>query len=271
MTITETVAVPTSPGPAALAVTTFADRGYRYIPSAFQYSSGVCALPGYRLNRIRFTRILPMAEGFAWIEQHLAERGLPTTAFVGCELRSPVPFSPDGFVAFNRVYANKLRSWNIFTEDDNPVARSNVCPVVDPPKESGFYAFTYITPDVASHNNTRPNFVIAGGAETLIGPTVPEERIIAFRNISPEGMKLKVSRTLEKMTDRLTAFGVGWSQTTTVHAYSVCDIGPLFVSEIARGGVAAHGLTWHACRPPVQDIDYEMDCRSIDLETVHVP
>ena len=28
--------------------------GYRYIPAVFQYSAGVAALPGFRIERIRF-------------------------------------------------------------------------------------------------------------------------------------------------------------------------------------------------------------------------
>ena len=43
--------------------------GYRYVPYAFQYSGGVEALDGYRIERVEFARPLPLAAGFAWIER----------------------------------------------------------------------------------------------------------------------------------------------------------------------------------------------------------
>ena len=38
--------------------------------------------------------------------------------------------------------------------------------------------------------------------------------------------------------------------------------------EILRRGAARSGLTWHFARPPVLDLDYEMDCRSVSIERV---
>ena len=37
-------------------------------------------------------------------------------------------------------------------------------------------------------------------------------------------------------------------------------------AEIAKRGVAAGGLAWHFCTPPVVDLDYEMDVRSVSVE-----
>ncbi len=39
-------------------------------------------------------------------------------------------------------------------------------------------------------------------------------------------------------------------------------------SEIARRGAMTNGLSWHFARPPVQDLDYEMDVRSVFHEIV---
>ncbi len=50
------------------------------------------------------------------------------TAFCACELRSPEPFTEEGFKAFNRVYVGTLERWGLFKNEVNPVARSNVCP-----------------------------------------------------------------------------------------------------------------------------------------------
>jgi hypothetical protein len=38
--------------------------------------------------------------------------------------------------------------------------------------------------------------------------------------------------------------------------------------EIVRRGAARTGLTWHYARPPVQGLEYEMDCRSVGRESV---
>jgi hypothetical protein len=46
----------------------------------------------------------------------------------------------------------------------------------------------------------------------------------------------------------------------------VYDLHPFLQDEIARRGAARHGLTWHLARPPVQGLDYEMDCRSVPIE-----
>jgi hypothetical protein len=40
----------------------------------------------------------------------------------------------------------------------------------------------------------------------------------------------------------------------------------VLADEIVRRGAAQHGLTWHFARPPVVDLEYEMDCRSVPVE-----
>jgi hypothetical protein len=239
----------------------FPAGGYAYIPHAFQYSSGVAALPGCRLERAVFSRLVPMAEGFARIKAHLEALKRPLAAFAACELRSARPFSPDGFREFNQGYAQVLRSWGIMGGDDNPVARSNVCPELDPPTESGFHAFTYTVPDASS----APSFLISGGAETGSG-TTPQERIAAFGDTSASGLLIKARKTLGEIEQRLAAFGFNWADTTAVQVYTVHDFHPFFLTEIAARGAASNGLTWHPCRPPVQMIEFEVDCRGIDRE-----
>jgi hypothetical protein len=41
------------------------------------------------------------------------------------------------------------------------VARSNVCPEIDPPEVLGFYAFSYTVADASA----APSFVVAGSGE----------------------------------------------------------------------------------------------------------
>ena len=117
--------------------------GYRYIPGVFQYSAGVRALDGYRIERAEFVRPVPLAAGFAFIERYLHAQGIPLAGFCACELRSPAAFTDAGFIAFNRQYVGTLERWGIMRDDKNPVARSNVCPEQHKPAEPSFHAFCF--------------------------------------------------------------------------------------------------------------------------------
>lgn len=119
----------------------FNPGNYRFIPAVSQYSGGVTAQAGWRIERARFSGIVPQAAGFERIAQHLASLGRPNSAFCACELRSPAPFTEAGFRDFNAIYIKTLERWGLMRGDVNPVARSNVCPAVDPPPEPGFHAF----------------------------------------------------------------------------------------------------------------------------------
>jgi len=135
------------------AVEVFPAGNYRYIPAVFQYSSGVAAEPGYALERARFVEPLPLAEAFQAVERHLGASGRPLTAFAACELRSPAPFSEQGFRDFNKSYVVTLERWGIYRGGDsdfvNPVARTNVCPMYDAPREPVMHAFSYTVPIAA--------------------------------------------------------------------------------------------------------------------------
>jgi hypothetical protein len=124
----------------------FPPGGYRYIPAVFQFSGGVAAEPGFEIERVRLMRPLALGEGFAAIEAHLAAIGRPATAFAQCELRSPEPMSDAGFAEFNRAYVSTLERWGLYREGMNPVARTNVCPMYDPPAAPAMYAFSYTVP-----------------------------------------------------------------------------------------------------------------------------
>ena len=88
----------------------FQPGGYQYIRGPFQYSGGVAAEPGFAIERVRFQRPIPLKEGFERIEKHLAAAQRPFTAFCACELRSPEPFSEQGFIDFNRIYVGTMET-----------------------------------------------------------------------------------------------------------------------------------------------------------------
>jgi len=247
------------------AVQSFAPGGYRFITHAFQYSGGVAAAPGFRIERARFAHPPKLAEGFDVIEAHLNRIGRPPTAFCACELRSPAQFTEAGFVAFNRHYVQRLETWGIFRDEVNPVARSNVCPEIDPPASPVFYAFSYTVP---SDGDSAPSFVCAGSGEAREGGASYAERIVRLGDQSPDGMREKARFVLGEMERRMSALSFGWSDVTATQVYTVFDIHPFLADEIVRRGAARAGLTWHYARPPVQGLDYEMDVRGLAREVV---
>ena len=246
----------------------FPEGNYRFIPAVFQYSSGTAADSGYEIERVRFDKLLPLAEGFAEVAKYIAAAGRPLTSFCACELRSPAAFTEDGFRAFNQHYVKTLAEWGIFDGATNPVARSNVCPEIDPPDQPSFYAFSFVRPIKGQRRTASPDFVIAGGAEARGGAGSYPERIVRYRDLSPGGWKEKVGFTVREMESRLAAFGFGWGDTTATQAYTVHDFHPVTIEELVRRGAMRSGLTWHFARPPVVDLEFEMDCRRVSREVI---
>jgi hypothetical protein len=242
----------------------FAPGGYRYIPAVFQYSGGVAAMPGHAIRRVRFRTPVPLAEGFGRIERFIRDAGRPLTAFCACELRSSAPFTEDGFRAFNRVYVVTLETWGIYRDHDNPVARSNVCPEIDPPPEPSFHAFSF----TVKADDAAPSFVVAGSGEAQEGRGSYRERTVRLGETGPDAMREKARFVLSEMERRLALLGVGWPDTTATQTYTVHDLHPFLADEIVARGAARAGLTWHFCRPPVSGLEYEMDCRGVALEEV---
>ena len=247
-----------------MATAEFAPGNYRFIPGVFQYSAGAAALPGYAVRRVRFHNPISLQEGFARVEAIIREAGRPLTSFCACELRSPAPFTDQGFRAFNEIYVVTLEKWGLYDGKANPVARSNVCPEIDPPSEPSFYAFSFTVPS----KDIAPSFVIAGSGEAREGGATYKERTVRYGETSTDAMTEKARHLLGEMERRLGAFGYGWADTTASQVYTVLDLHPFLADEIVRRGAARAGLTWHFARPPVAGLEYEMDCRSVADEQV---
>jgi hypothetical protein len=245
-------------------VISFSPGGFRYIPGVFQYSAGVAAEPGFAIVRARLLHPVPLAEGFVAVESHLNSIGRQTAAFCACELRSPAPFTEQGFVAFNRQYIQTLERWGLYRENVNPVARTNVCPEFDGPTEPSLSAFSYTVPMETS----RGGFIVAGGGEAKEGAGNYRDSTVRLGDTSIDGLRDKVRFVMDAMESRLAALGFGWKDAGSTQAYTVHDIGPLIRDEIVRRGAAVNGLAWHYCRPPVIDLEYEMDVRGPAVEIV---
>ncbi len=239
------------------------EGGYRCLPGVFQYSGGVAAETGFEIERACFLRMRPLAEGFAAIRAHLTAIGRPLAALCACELRSPAPFTEEGFRAFNGAYVGTLAEWGIYREGRNPVARSNVCPEAGPPTSPSVYAFSYT---VRSEAPWRPSFVIAGSGEVPEGRSNYRDHIVARGDVSPAGLVAKARWVLGEMERRMGALGMAWADATATQLYTVHNIYPLLGGELARRGAMPRGLTWHYCRPPVVELEFEMDVRGLRRE-----
>lgn len=249
-------------------VPVFAAGGYRYVKAVFQYSGGVAAEPGFEIERARFMQPLALADAFAAVEAHLKAIGRPTTAFAQCELRSPEPFTDQGFFDFNKVYVGTLARWGIYKEGDplmNPVARTNVCPMYDKPAEPSMYAFSYTVP---AANAKRASFVLAGGGDAREAGPSYRDRIVRLNDTSPEGLREKVTFVIGEMERRMKLLGFTWKDAVTTQAYTVQNIGHVVGEELAKRGAMAGGLVWYYARPPVVGLDYEMDVRGAARELV---
>jgi hypothetical protein len=242
----------------------FPSGNYRFLPYAFQYSSGAAAQPGYEIERVQFRNPVPLMQGFERIEAHIRERGRPLTSFCACELRSPGQFTEQGFFDFNKRYVVTLEKWGLFDGKTNPVARSNVCPEIGGPVEPSFHAFSFTAPAAKA----APSFVIAGGAEARGGNGGYRERIVRYGDTSAGALREKAAFVMAEMARRLGALGFAWAGTTATQVYTVHDFHGFAAEEIVKHGAARSGLTWHYARPPVEMLEYEMDCRAVGRELV---
>ena len=177
-------------------------------------------------------------------------------------MRSPEPFSEEGFAAFNRIYAGTLQEWGVFLDDTNPVARSNVCPEFSPPSEPGFFAFSYAAPGDGG------GFTVAGNGEAREGGATYQESIVAPGDTSAAGLSRKCAHVMTEMERRMTTLGVGYPLATAINLYTVHDPHPILAGEVLARGAPSLGIEWHYCRPPIRGLDWEMDCRGVSRELV---
>jgi hypothetical protein len=91
---------------------------------------------------------------------------------------------------------------------------------------------------------------------------------VRLGDISEAAILEKARFVLTEMERRLHALGAGWADLTATQVYTVHNIHPFLASEIVARGAAPAGLTWFFDRPPVVDLEYEMDCRGVREELV---
>ena len=238
---------------------------YYFLEGIAPYSAGVIAEAGFEIVHVRLSRYVPLRAGFHTIETHLRGAGRPPQAICSMELRSPKPFSFTGFHEFNAGYVDILKQWDLLVDGINPIARTNVAPVVNPPAEPALYGFSYTVRSSAK----RKTFVVAGAGELPEGSLDPHD-VVRPGESSPAAIQDKMRFVTGLMEARLKVLGVSWNDVTVTEIYSVHDIHPFLKIELLerqeQGG--AHGVTWHYSQPPIESIEYEMDLRGCATELV---
>lgn len=237
---------------------------YRFLTGIAPYSAGVIAAPGYEIVRAVLPRPLAWRDGFDLIDRHLAARERPRHAICAVELRSPAPFSFDGFAAFNGDYQSQLAEWGLLLEGRNPIARTNVAPAVNPPAHPSLYAFSYTVPTTHS----LPTFIVAGAGDLRDQADLSPAAIVRPGETSIPAMREKAAVVLNVMQARLYGLGMGWADVSGVGVYTVQPLNPLLESLLLPSLHEAtnRGIDWHYSRPPIDGLEFEMDLRGVRVE-----
>jgi hypothetical protein len=238
---------------------------YSFLRGIAPYSAGVRADAGYEVVHVRLQRPVPLNAGFTLVKELLAANGRPVNALCGMELRSPRPFTFQGFSDFNAGYIQVLKDWKIIVDDVNPIARTNIAPETGAPSVPSLYGFSYTIYSNGSHRT----FVVAGAGELPEGSLKPED-VVHRGDTSSAGLREKVRFVMKLMSERLKGLETSWDAVTTANMYTVHPVCGMLLDDIVRPmrASAMHGVTWHYSRPPIVSIEYEMDLRGVARETV---
>lgn len=235
---------------------------YFFLKGIEPYSCGVIAAPDHEIVHVTFRQPLPWRQGFEAVSGYLEKAARSRPALCAMELRSPSPFTMEGFIAFNRQYCQVLEEWGLYVDGLNPIARTNVAPLHEPPASPVLYAFSYTVPSPGAP----PTLVVAGAGE-LRGAALVAEGIVQRGRTDAPAMEEKAAHVLEVMEERLLGLGGNWEMVHTAEVYTIHPLGPIAAKIWDKMGRAArHGFRWYQTRPPVVDIEFEMDLRGTRTE-----
>jgi hypothetical protein len=254
------------------------EGGYRFLATSPRapYSAGVVALPGHEIVHATLRRPVPVADGFTLIERHLRALGRPRAALCGVELRGAAPYTPEEWIApdgFNERYRTILREWGLFVDGFPAVARTNVVPVVRPPAEQVFHAFSYTVPlphpQQPQHNE--PAAEAAAGAapprSTFVTSGGPEDQAMWDSDASVDERLLSC---LDAIGRAVTALGHTWDGATAIDVYLREGISTALAQAVLEriGGAAGRGLHWYLTKTPLIGPYLEADARGVRLEVL---
>ena len=111
-----------------------------------------------------------------------------------------------------------------------------------------------------------PNFVISGSGEVSQRGGSYLDHTVARGDTSPAGMRAKAICVIEEIERRMAGLGVGWADTTDSQVYTVFDVHSYMAEDLVKRGPGARGFAWHFCRPPLVELEFELDCRGVESE-----
>ena len=237
---------------------------YHFLKGIPAFSGGVVADEGYEIVYVTLVQELPWREGFRRLEVFLEGQEGGKTALCGIQLRSSKPFTIASFTDFNRGYRDVMGKWELPVGDLNPVARTNVVPMVNPPEEVVMHAFSYTRPCDLKLPRT---FVTAGAGEVREG-RLATKRIVRVGETTPDALAEKADHVVDLMRARVEQLGAEIESTRVVNVYTAHPMRDLAERIVLAGIPAAcrHGINWYLSRPPIIDIEYEMDMRGVREE-----
>jgi len=231
---------------------------YRFLPAGQVFCGGVLPDEGFEVVHALLSPWLPLAPGYAFIENYLRMLGLPAQALCGMELRVPQQMTFDAFRVFNAPYVEQLRKWDLFWGNYSAVCRTNVAPGSNPPVEPSVHAFSYVAPGVRSSRT----FCVSGTADID-----PRGKIVAAGDVSPGGMKTKLEFVIGVIGGRLAELELNWNDATHVDLYLVADAPQMWTTMLpALGGAATRGVRLHYARPPIVESEVELEARGVAAE-----
>ncbi|WP_214368701.1 hypothetical protein [Pseudonocardia sp. H11422] len=240
------------------AASTHSAGTYRYLPAIDPYSSGLAAEPGYEIIGLRFADPPPVVDGFARLDDECTRRGLPSSALAGIELRSPAPFAFGAFDEFNETYRQLLAERGLLQNGVNPIARTNVVPVRSAPVQPVLLSAFLVRPATGAGG---ADFVVAGGGEI---DGLDPDAIVARGDVSETGLAKKADHVIDEMRARLAGLGKDPASPTLVNVYTTHEIPGLSQMLLDRlPAVGRHGFVRWLTRPPVVEVEFEMDLRRV--------
>ena len=237
---------------------------YKFLQGIEPYSCGVIADENFELVRVTMLQSIKWDNGFDEISKYLAKENQSIHALASIELRSPYVRSMTEFIEFNSNYINVMSEFDLLVKGLNPIARTNVVPASSSDTETTLHAFSY-TRQIA--NSSLKSFVVAGAGE-LSGSALDSQDIIRYQDTSQDGLSEKVRCVRDVMTDRLIKLGVGWNDVTSTSIYTVHDVQSIIDKSLLPyiHTASRFGLQFFWARPPVIDIEFEMDARGVHVE-----
>jgi hypothetical protein len=243
------------------------ERGsFQFTKGSAFYSGSVAADRGFEIVRATFYKSLPLAEGCEAIQRHLQTRGRPAQALCGFELRGPEPYATRPlFMQFNSTYVEHLRRMDLLVDGLVPTTRANLAVVDGSVHEQHIYAFLYTVPS----KTERLTFATSATADLRIHPDGTVENVAAG-DVSPAGLKEKVTFVLDSLESKMRDVGASWDLATQIAIYTVHPVGDIIakviVPRVASGG--RNGIIWHYTKPPVVGLEVEIDVRAVLQELI---